>query len=456
MSWDKYICDGISAVSSADYAKAESALKKALHYAKENYPREDGRLAVTLSLLGHMYFQNQDFVRAEMLLEQSLRLHNQDSTGNFNEPCVLMDLFSLGEIKKATGKRAEAVKLYDQTLRRMRDSGQHSRAVVQQATERFEQLLKNTKAQLNPAELEVLESQPPPVYPPPSVETPTPVDCMPVVWPPQPQQTAAEAQQAQEQATARMQEVWQQQLQTGLTALSHEDDERETIVTGYLNCESAYRLSQALFSAADLRHIATTKGLADASAKLRLFEQAEALYKQAYDAMKKTGDASAVASSHAVHVALGLLYVDWSRFTDAKEILASEEIPPEMKSQPAFANFCKRFAKAKQTIQVWETVTDLKKQAHDAESSDDIDKASRLVNHATSILKQSFPPNHPENAQLLQYRSELLRKLGHDEQAQDIEQRVIRINKANELAAANWARIAEELPAVDEKQPSTR
>src|SRR6185437_5581139 len=162
MSWDEHISHGISAVQLSDYATAEQAFKHALHIAKHDFNRSDERLALTLSLLGHTYFRNEDFRRAELLLEQSLRLHVQAE--ELNDPCVLMDTFSLGEIKASTGQRLEACRLYNKIISRLKNAADCGYPLPEGAEHHFETQLDNYLNQLTAQEKEqFLEPEAPPV-----------------------------------------------------------------------------------------------------------------------------------------------------------------------------------------------------------------------------------------------------------------------------------------------------
>lgn len=367
MSWNQFIDEGIRALKRSDSARAEKSLKAALHYAKEHYSRTDPRLSLTLSFLGHLYFSIGDFDRAEKLLEQSVRLH--DESDEATDVCLSMDKFALTEIKGHVANRAPA---------------------------------------------------------------PLPLPTM--------SQVPSE--------TDTMDGVWQQQFQTGLASMKTDEPESEELVTAYLNLESAYRLASSMFSAGDMRLIATIKALADASMKLKMFEEAESLYRRVIEQTRGT-DANSVSAGQSLKLALALLYVESGNFNKAKEIFAEDDfssLPQEA------APLKKRIEHARSLIKVYNQAEDLLAQAFAAESMGDLERASKLANNCLSQFKQGFPPNHIENARILRYRSSVLDKLEQTDQATELLQRAERIERAHLQQLEKWTRLADELPRIESNE----
>lgn len=454
MSWNQLIDEGTRAVGRTDYAAAEKSLKLALQFAKENFERTDGRLALTLTMLGHVYFHSGDFMRAERLLEQSLRLHSEDS--NLNDPCVLMDLFSLAEIKQSTGKRAEACRLYNETLQKIEPANPHDCKKIQEAAKTFRALAKKVESSLSERERECAIS--------PLTSLATPSDALPVLQlerlhlemeaanatngggddsGPAPLPLPSLTREPSNNA-GTLDEVWQQQFQTGLASMRLDEPECDELVTAYLNLESAYRLATSMFIPQDMRFIATVKALADACTKLRMFDDAEMLYRQAMEQSNNSKE-NAVAAANSLKLALGLMYVEAGQFKHAQSMLDQDELaalPPEASALK------KRVEEALALLKVYNQAELFLSQASTAEEMGDLERASRLANNALAQFKQGFPPAHIENARILRYRSNLLSKLGQDDQSQDLLQRAERIERANEAKLAEWARIIEELPRV--------
>jgi hypothetical protein len=468
MSWDEYISDGISAVKNSDHAGAEQAFKQALKFAKHNFARHDSRLALPLSLIGHMYFHNQDFQRAEMLLEQSLRLHSESDT--LNETCVLMDLFSLGEIKVARGKRVEACRLYQQTLERLQAAAEYDEAeVLRQGTQQFEELFQKNLALLsyterlelmqpelihsilaaaNASELEPEEEEPPsPDEPAASAEQISEDDTEYGDTPPVSSITMSED-ELSTTGSRSIREVWKNQLHTGLSALLSADDEQESYVTAYLNIESALRLAQQMFAPGDKRLTSTIKALADASAKLRMFELAESLYREAIALAKRSldGDELAVA---ALRLSLALFYAEFDQLRQAKKMLDEVKVPPNLSESEYGKGLLPRIEKVCVQIGIYNSVQGLLRQAQSAEESQDREKAAKLANNALSTLRQGFTPDHPEHARVLRYRSRILLELGQTKQSEELSQRADRIEHAYEASRNQWDKVTEELPRPD-------
>jgi tetratricopeptide (TPR) repeat protein len=468
MSWDEHISHGISAVQLSDYAAAEQSFKHALQIAKHDFSRSDERLALTLSLLGHTYFRNEDFRRAELLLEQSLRLHVQAE--DLNEPCVLMDTFSLGEIKASSGQRLEACRIYDQIIMRLKMAASSGFPVVEGAADRFETQLSSYYQQLTEEERnQFLEPAP--------VETTDEGGDDDSAEEEHLQAQLDEAVQEQlceeveEQGTeyggtppqdARLvpgntltasgthtiEGLWDTQLKKGLATLTLDDDEKEAWVSGYLNLESALRLANRMFEPADPRRITNMKALADASARLKLYEQAEALYRDAIANAKSAVDPDPTQVT-VLRLYLGLFYAEFDQLKQAKKILENTKMPENMSQVSDGEALARRVEKVNRLIGVHDTVQNLMRQAQTLEEQGDVDKAAKLTNTALNAMKQGFAANHPEVARVLRYRSQLLKALGQDAQADETAQRAERIEKANEAMFAAWTKITEDLPKPD-------
>lgn len=428
MSWNQYIQDGTAAVRRGEDTIAEKALKKALHYAKEHFSRTDSRLALTLSLLGHVYFRRGDFGKAEKLLQQSLRLHSEAEL--LNDPCLLMDLFCLAAIKKAGGVPAEARRLYEETATKIRDGKPFEGSVVAQAVDEFMRMADSLPepAASAPATTRGGVNKAAPAGPPPeaTAREPLPLPAM----------------ELREDGNAG--DIWQKQFQTGLARMKVDDAEYDELVTAYLNFESAYRLAIGMFADDDMRLIATIKGLADASTKLRLFDQAESLYRQAIR-QAKTNRANAAAAGNSIRLALGFMYIEAGMFRLAKSIFDEEgtdNLPVE--AEP----LRKRVQEALAVLKIYDQAQNLLSQAEIAEKTDELERAAKLANNALSALKQAFPPQHIENAKVLRYRGDLLQRLGNSSQADELFQRAERIEKSGLAQQDEWLRRTADLPRV--------
>jgi tetratricopeptide (TPR) repeat protein len=454
MSWNQHITDGISAVRAFDYASAEQSFKQALQYAKTHFSRVDERLSLTLSLLGHTYFRTEDFKRAELLLEQSLRL--QVESESFIEPCLLMDMFSLGEIKRCTGKRLEACRLYDQTINRLRDNGTGTLA-ARQARGHFAQRLETFVSELSDEERgligQVDEPQETKEQTPEEVEENAARDdtaygaALHSVDNVEPHTETVDAQPESGSSTdSAMFELWHQQLNNGLSGLHDVDEEEESWVSAYLHLESALRLAHKLFPSSDERLIRTLKALADASAKLHLWEQAEALYREAIACAKRADDNTSV---DALRLHLALFYVDFDQLHQAKRILESVKMTSSTGQSPYSEGLISRVEKACRLVAVYDTVQSLVRQAQSAEEQKDLEKAAKLTNNALTTLRQGFSPSHPETARVLRYRSQLLRDMGNLEQSDELASRAERIERANEGNTDQWSKRTEDLPKPD-------
>lgn len=461
MSWDRYISEGIASVQRSDHAAAEASFKQALRFAKQNFKRTDNRLALTLSLLGHMYFHNVDFRQAELLLEQSLRLHSESET--LNEPCVLMDVFSLGEIKLALGKRVDACRLYEKTIARLKaaEDGEQS-DVLLQAARQLQQLLDRNMALLSYTErLELV--QPELIQSILNAAAEQTQDAQTASGGAEENEalgpetrSLTDAEKLSEDAlsmtgTRSISEVWSMQLNTGLSALSKEDDERESWVAAYLNLESALRLARRMFDAGDARLTQSLKALADASSKLMMYEQAEFLYRDAIAASKQESG-SVATKVEALRLSLAVFYAESDRFAQAKKILDATKVPDDLQLTPEGRVLLQRIEKANERIAIYHNSQNLLRQAQDAEEKQELQKAAKLANTALSTLRQAFAPDHPEHARLLRYRSSLLRSLGEVEQSDELVKRAERIERANNTVSGEWEKITQELPKPDFQQ----
>ena len=463
MSWDKYIEESIGAVRKGDYLATEDSLKLALQYAKQNYPRGDGRLAFVLSLLGHTYFVNTDFGRATLLLEQSLKLHIESRLPD--NPCLIMDLFCLGEIKKSRGKRVDACRLFTDVLDQLKETRTKSGDMVR-AIDRFHDMLVEQRSQLSEVERRALD-QPLLAAMQTAIETALSITGGAIELEPigsseetngsadgvdsEHHSAAREAEAAPmapavAPSPAALAEVWQMQLKNGLNSMQAEDDERETLVSGYLNLESALRLARGIFERSDERFIGTVKAIADASAKLRMFNQAEALYREAV-AMAKSNSTGAEPTVSTLRLNLALLYCDFDLFKASKGILDEEGAVNE--SVQDYEELNKRVAHARDQIRIFESATELINQAQIAEKDGDYEKAAKLTNNAMSQMKQGFAPNHGELAGMLRYRARVLKLLQRDDQATELMERAERIERAQDTMATDWLKITDDLPRAE-------
>jgi tetratricopeptide (TPR) repeat protein len=411
MSWTGKIQQSSKEAWRGAFVATERSLKEALQYAKENFPRTDSRLAITLSLLGHTFFVKNDFERAEQLLEQARRLHRtEDASVN---PCLTMDLFCLIELKCAFGKYSEAAQLCDE-IRKHVSTLQTPVAATSREVATILSTLADTISSAESAALdEMVESLPLPTY--------------------------------EEAEGGSFDEVWQHQFQTGLASMRTDEAETDELITAYLNLESAYRLASSMFKPNDMRSIATVKALADACTRLRMFTEAEALYRQAIASVRTT-NVSADAAGNSIKLALALLYIESGQFGQAHAIFSEEDfsgLPPE--AEP----LRKRIDEANQLLSVYLRTEELLQQAAQAEEMQDLERAAKLANNALSQLKQGFPPGHIENARVIRYRSDLLMKLGNDEQAMELMQRAERIERSHEAKRSEWARLVQELPKIE-------
>lgn len=435
MSWKQYIQDGTTAVWQGDFASAEKLLKLALQFAKEHFSQRDSRTALTLSLLGHVYFRTGDYARAEKLLEPALKMHTDSKF--LNDPCVLMDLYCLAQIKSAAGKNDEACRLLDDTMDKLQSAHAFQPQIVAYGIGGLMQLaseIRNATTSSAPA--------PEPKPTPASAPEPEPAPAPPAA-PAAPEPLPLP--QMELKQTANPGDIWQQQFQTGLASMKTDDAEYDELITAYLNFESAYRLATDLFPADDMRLIATIKGLADASTKLRLFDQAENLYRQAIG-QAKSSKANAAAAGNSIRLALGFMYVEAGRFSFAKSIFDEENIDDLPREAEPLR---KRVEHAVEILRIYDQAQNLISQAEVAEQMEDFDKAAKLANTAVSQLKQAFPPQHIEHARVLRYRSSLLRKIGNDDQATELEKRAERIEKSNRAQEDEWVRRTAELPRID-------
>jgi tetratricopeptide (TPR) repeat protein len=465
MSWDQHILDATTTVQKSDYAATEQSLKLALQLAKENFDRSDSRLALTLSFLGHVYFACGEFDRAEMLLEQSLRLAQQQRFLNYRcvHVHVHMDMFCLAHIKAGSRKHLELCRLLESALAVLEASGGagagsgaeavDDRSAHDFAINHFGTQLQQCSALLSDEERRQLE-----------LEASMDADDSADDNSEEDTETAGTAYSAEsvapdEEALAatridkieidsgQMSRLWEQLLQKGLGGLSAEEEERESWVTGYLNIESALRLANQLFQPGDERLTSSIKALADASAKLKMFEQAEALYRESIACAKRAPDCDLNVT--ALRLTLGLFYADFDQLRQAKKILEGAQVSTNLQDSPHGSGLVSRVANACRLIGVYDSVQNLVRQAQTAAEQKDLEKATKLTNTALTTLRQGFAPNHPEAARVLRYRAELLLQLEQHEQAAELKQRAERIEKAQQGIVDEWTKITEDLPKPD-------
>jgi tetratricopeptide (TPR) repeat protein len=438
MSWKQYLECGAKAVWQGEFTSAEKSLKQALQFAKEHFARSDSRFPLTLSFMGHLYFRTGDFDRAEKLLAQSLKLHSEAKY--LNDPCMLMDLFCLAQIKSHQGNFADACRLLDDTMDRIQTARPFQPEIISFGIGSFLQLASDFRTATAGSSMITTAApahEPEPALAPAAAEPTKPAK------PSGPEPLPLPQMEMKESASAG--DIWQQQFQTGLASMKTDDAEFDEVITAYLNFESAYRLAVGMFAPDDMRLIATIKGLADASSKLHLYDQAEGLYRQAIT-QAKSNIANAAAAGNSIRLALGFMYVEAGMFKSAKAIFDEEntiDLPRE--AEP----LRKRLADAQQILKVYDQAQDLLSQAEAAEMLDDLDKAAKLANNALSQLKQAFPPQHIENAKVLRYRGRLLTRTGNKEQGEELENRAARIEKSDTAQKDEWTRRTAELPRVE-------
>lgn len=458
MAWHEHIRNGISAAQQSDMAGAEKSLKLALHEAKEKFGRTDSRLALTLSLLGHTYFHCLDFPRAERLLEQSVRLHSQSP--DFNDACFLMDSFSLGTIKIAHGQRLEACRLYGEVLARLTRDGDCKQEVVQRAVEQFQSLLNEHVPQLNDDERRILMGKPDeeehaPSAAEPDTEYDTTSEPAPLPPPtlapadaPLPGIVSAAAQATNDPSISgsySAADIWEHQLNKGLSGLKVEEDEKETLVAAYLNLESALRLARKLFQPGEPQLISTINALAESAAKLRMQEVSEALFREAIMMARQHARPDQVDVS-TLRIGLALLYADFERFKQVRKIFEEENVSAGDLVARFGETLAPRIEVVREQIKTFEAVQSLLRQAQTAEEAGDLERAAKFTNTALSQLRQAFPPQHPEQARVLRYRARLLEALGNTEQCSELSRRAERIEKANEALNEGWTKLTDDLP----------
>src|SRR5579883_1385553 len=138
MFWETCITNGVGATEKGDFARAELYFKQALLCLRQSKLPSDGKLASTLSFLGHIYFCNGRFAEAEDCLEQSLHLHFQ--LEGQDSPSMLMDLFALGQLKASNRKEEQLKQLYDEALSKLKLRYGNNSKVVEQAAINFREL----------------------------------------------------------------------------------------------------------------------------------------------------------------------------------------------------------------------------------------------------------------------------------------------------------------------------
>ncbi len=459
MLWDNYVRKATAAVGKSDYAEADQLLKQALQYARENFSADDGRLGLTLSLLGQLYFKSKDFAQAETLLEGSLKL--QADCGKLDYLCALMDLFSLCQIKGAKGELEQALDLYDQTLNKIKADRASDNELMRQAGEHFEKLFAMSRRSLTSAPRSATASKGLSALTAGSQAAPVShAEHAQFVTTAQGSGARAALTNSAYQSTFQAEpavvaqsepsgfyDLWTRQFRTGLASLADADAEEETVISAYLNLESALRLARNVFASGDLRLAQTMAHLAEASDRLGLYDQAEMLLRLAISFVKPA-TVSAVSDVLTIKLQFLSFCIKHDRYYAAESLLSEIEqyAVNAVKESPEYVRATAGIADMRKRYKAYVAAQDLLMQAVTSESAGTLETAAKMYGIALSMIRQAFRPDHPDVAQILRCRANTVRKLGNPDQADELEDRAERIEKANEAARAHTCQITASLP----------
>jgi tetratricopeptide (TPR) repeat protein len=429
MSWEAYIKDGIKSVRRGQFDAAELSLMKALSLAKENFERSDDRIAMTLSLLGQVYFNKKDFGMAEKLLEQSVRLHAQQES--FADPSMFMDLFCLCEIKKFNGAFQQALSLYDQMLPVLKDKKVlDDRLKTEEAVSRLEELLAQCKELAPPlpevSNEEIIEAVLAGV-----LEDEAPTQLV--------------GQDGEGSNALTMFNLWQSQTNSGKEQLQCDEDEDEHYVSAYLNFESAWRLARDLFKPEDFRLWSTLSLLAESACRLHMDALSERLYRQAIEGAHMCPSASP-ADVSTLNLKLAELYSQMDNYRAAESLIEQSEILLVKCGLALNEEQMRTWHNIKDRAKLLSSTADVIGESVRLEAAGQLDKANKLLRSCLATFKHSFPPDHLQIAILLRSRAHVLAKMGSGKESSELMERAERIEKANAKERAKWNELTKELP----------
>lgn len=388
MSWHEHISNGTTALVKADYYTAREELKRALMEAKIEFSDGDQRTLHTLVLLGQAYYKEGFYAEAEPLF-QALAESSPDEEVT-DRLSTAVALFSLAQINKQTGKTADASRRYQQAVVLLKSDagGGESHADTVAA---LEQLLCNVTAMKHghqPAQhfRDLLRN--------------------------------AHSQRNLPSAGGhRLLDQWQKCIHLGSEYLDGGDSEERTIAA-YQQLLTAAKLSYRLFPH-DHSNIAKSLDLlAQVSNRTLMHDQAEALFKRA---------AGIYASHPQCQMELAEVKFNMSKYyegiheyrlavtqlVEAAELMGARTTQPDRVYSLALSMITK--------ADLYASARELVRQAIECEESDRLEQACHLYDDTLALMKRVFGDHHPEVAQMLKFKANVLRRLGQSETASKVE-----------------------------------
>lgn len=422
MSWQKNMSRGTQAMAREDYAAAEDAFSQALKEAKAQFASDDARIPLTMSVLGQSYFKQGDYSHAEPLLRQSSKMPGLSAMGR------AIDHILLAQIMKEEGKASQAHKHYQQAvvvLEQMpaacntndgEDTIQAMGDLLKQALAR-----ENQKSQMRFQELlNTAQSK--------HKESKRKQDFSPVPKDPV--------------------ERWRQTLDDGMQLLGNGSSGESNTVPAYLKLHEATKHAYTIFPHDHPNIAESLQWLAQVSDAASMHDQCESLYKRAVAilenhretegtklAVVKLNQATFYAGIHDYRTAI-------THFTEAADYIEKSGDCDAQKMLDLYYSVLAMMQKA----DLYTSARELTRQAIEHEDLDRLEQASKLYDNVLALLRRVFPEDHPELAQMLYFKANVLRRLGDNKEAETAERMAEAIEGANEAKTKEIAKMMQKLP----------
>jgi tetratricopeptide (TPR) repeat protein len=404
---------GTVAMVRADYASAQTEFERALSEAQDQYDANDERTLRTIGLLGQTYYKLGNFDKAGTFLSQSTKSTSGDTLS------AALDLLSLAAIDRASGNATDANRHAQKAIGMLRPAGQENAA---QSVCELEQLFALARRNEND-------------------DVHTQFHALLI--------TAGGKQhrkpQAVDPSVVELLKRWQIYMDLGRHHLQRNSDESDAFA--YRQFHEATHLAYRLFQHDHVNIASCLSLLGATSMRLKMYDQAEAHLKRAAQIYSSANGYSSDLAR--VKLNLATLYSEIADYrqaldhlTEAAEILERTSPFSDKKSAQMYQSMLAIMTRA----ELYTTAREIIRQAIEAEESESFEQALNLYDRTLALLRGVFPADHLEIAQVLHFKSAVLRRLGDNLAGTGAQREAEKIEHRIEKQAQKWERMVSDLP----------
>jgi tetratricopeptide (TPR) repeat protein len=244
---------------------------------------------------------------------------------------------------------------------------------------------------------------------------------------------------------ANLLKTWQRYMDLGNRYFNEERTDQSE--HAYRNFHEATKLAYRIFPHDHVSIAECLNMLGSTSTRLRMYDQADSHLQRAATIYSASPEHAcqlacvklnlAALSAEIFEYRQALLYLsEAAELLEKTASLTDSNAPQMYRSTLTMMTRAELYASAKEMI----------RQAIEAEESDHLEQARHLYDRTLVLLRRVFPEDHLEIAQVLHFKSNILRKLGDNLQATGLQREAEGIESRIDRAAQKWEQLISDLP----------